>query len=137
MKIRNIDCQEAIPIRHQVLWPDKDIQFCAIEGDSQALHYGVYIDEHLVCVASIFIVERNARLRKFATLPAYQSRGFGTELIKYIFDDLYSKKVNYFWCDARTSAISFYQKLGLHIEGDEFIKSGQTYFKMSKILTLT
>lgn len=131
MNIQKITAPEVLPIRHQVLWPDKPLSFCEVGSDDSAIHYGAFVDEKLVCVASVYIDKHEARLRKFATLPKYQKQGIGSKVIARIINDLKLKNVSYLWCDARISAASFYKKLGLNIEGKEFQKSGTSYFKMS------
>ncbi|HHF2940589.1 TPA: GNAT family N-acetyltransferase [Vibrio diabolicus] len=131
MDIRKVTTAEVLPIRHLALWPNKSPSFCEVEGDDSATHYGAYADGKLVCVASVYNNGHKARLRKFATLPEYQGQGIGTKVIESLVRDLKREKVSYFWCDARTSALSFYQKFGLCVEGEEFHKSNVAYFKMS------
>jgi len=131
LNIRTIDWHDALPIRHKVLWPNKPESFCKIEGDESALHFGVYIKGLLVCVASIYINDSSARLRKFATLVEYQGQGIGSKLIAHILNQLKLSDIALFWCDARTTAVGFYQKLGMEQQGKEFEKSGVLYFKMA------
>ncbi|HAS6548312.1 TPA: GNAT family N-acetyltransferase [Vibrio parahaemolyticus] len=131
MDIRKVSTAEVLPIRHLVLWPDKSPSFCEVEGDRSAIHYGAFVDGKLVCVASVYNNGLEARLRKFATLPEHQRKGIGTKVIMHLINDLKRENVSYFWCDARTSALSFYQKFGLCVEGEEFQKSNVSYFKMS------
>lgn len=134
MIIKKIPWQVALPIRHTVLWPDKPVSFCVVEGDESAHHFGVFIKGQLVTVASIYINGTKARLRKFATLPDFQGQGLGRYLIKHIIEILKSKNITLFWCDARKTVISFYQKLGLTQQGEEFDKSGVMYIKMAVYL---
>jgi predicted GNAT family N-acyltransferase len=130
MKIEKIRWEEALPLRHLVLWPNKSPSFCKISGDESAHHYGAYVDGILVSVASIYFESRVARLRKFATLPAYQGKGIGSQIISYILNELKEAEIDSLWCDARKSAASFYQKFGLEKQGQEFDKSGVSYYKM-------
>lgn len=108
LRIKKITWQETIPIRHEVLWPNKTPEFCHVEGDELAQHFGLFIDECLVSVASIYLDNGAARLRKFATLNHYQGRGYGTALLQHILEALKADGVRLFWCDARESAIGFY-----------------------------
>jgi GNAT superfamily N-acetyltransferase len=135
MQIQTIHWREALPVRHQVLWPNKPPLFCKVDGDEIANHYGAYIDGKLVCVASIYIDKDKARLRKFATLPGYQGKGAGTQIISYIIRELRGTGITYFWCDARKSAVGFYRRFGLEQKGSEFKKSGIPYYKMEIQLT--
>jgi len=132
--IRTILWQDALPVRHEVLWPNKPISFCKIDGDEVARHYGIYIKEQLVSVASIYIDDKTARLRKFATLAEFQGKGLGTQLINHILSDLKQLNIITFWCDARKTAIGFYQKFNMEQEGGEFNKSEVAYVKMNVAL---
>ena len=38
------------------------------------------------------------------------------------------------WCDARTSALSFYERLGMRTEGSSFMRKGVEYVKMRRAL---
>ncbi|MEZ8782325.1 GNAT family N-acetyltransferase [Vibrio splendidus] len=131
MEIKQLSAIEVLPVRHQVLWPDKPMSFCMVPNDEHATHYGAFIGGQLVCVASIYIQGNEARLRKFATLPEFQGQGIGSNVIDHAISNLKDSNIQYFWCDARTTALGFYQKFGMAVEGPEFEKSGVVYYKMS------
>ncbi|WP_233402638.1 GNAT family N-acetyltransferase [Marinomonas transparens] len=135
--IRLITTEQALPIRHRVLWPDKSIDDCRVEDDSSGEHFGAFIGDDLVCVASIFQDEEGVRLRKFATLPEYQGKGIGSLMLAHIIDKLNRSAVIYFWCDARESAQAFYGKFGMAIQGERFYKADIAYRKMSLALKKT
>jgi len=101
-----------------------------VEGDEVAMHYGVFIEEKLVCVASVYREGRAARLRKFSTLVEFQGQGIGAKLIAHIILELERSHTKTFWCDARLSAAGFYAKFGMERQGFEFLKSGVSYVKM-------
>jgi len=130
MDIKIITPKEALPIRHKVLWPNKPVSFCQVSGDETANHYGVYIDDKLVSVASVYIKDNIARLRKFATLVEFQGSGLGTKLITHIINELKNINIACFWCDARKTAIGFYQKFSMEQQGGVFHKSDILYVKM-------
>ena len=130
MNIHKIQWQQTLAIRHKVLWPDKSEAFCKVSGDETATHFGVYLENNLVCVASIYLDGTTARLRKFATLESFQNQGIGKHVISHIISTLKKSNCKYFWCDARVSAIGFYSKFNMSPEGDEFNKSGVQYIKM-------
>ncbi|GAB3369650.1 GNAT family N-acetyltransferase [Azotobacter armeniacus] len=83
--IRRINWQETIHLRHKVLWPKESPEFCHIEGDENAWHFGAFISERLVSVASVYPDGNIARLRKFATDRPYQEKGIGTALLNAYF----------------------------------------------------
>ncbi len=134
MHIQKISWQDTIAIRHRVLWPGESPAFCHVEGDETAWHYGVFVNGELVSVASVFADGDGARLRKFATLPECQGRGIGSALLTHVLLVVREAGFTRFWCDARESASSFYQKFGLSTEGGVFYKDKIPYFKMGVML---
>ncbi len=131
MQIRLITPEETLPIRHIVLWPAKPIEFCQVKEDNSGAHFGAFENDGLICVASVFITGKRARLRKFATLHEHQGNGIGTQIIEHIINYLKRHGVTYFWCDARESAQDFYARFGMQKQGERFFKSDEPYFKMS------
>ncbi|WP_448549088.1 GNAT family N-acetyltransferase [Thalassotalea fusca] len=134
MEIRTISWEQTIPLRHSVLWPTKPPEYCHVEGDHDALHFGAFINDELVCVASVYLASDKARLRKFATKVDFQSKGIGSKMLTFILHSLKSTDARVFWCDARESALSFYQRFGMQPYGERFYKADVSYFKMEVIL---
>ncbi|MEO9273332.1 GNAT family N-acetyltransferase [Marinomonas sp. 5E14-1] len=130
-----ISVEQALPIRHQVLWPSKTLDECRVDDDETGHHFGVFIGQNLVCVASIFINGKTARLRKFATLDAYQGQGIGSALLQHIMPFLEQYSVETFWCDARENAMSLYRRFGMQPQGERFYKSDIPYRKMQVTLS--
>ncbi|WP_394182392.1 GNAT family N-acetyltransferase [Marinomonas posidonica] len=131
LAIRKIDAETTLPLRQQVLWPNKTIEECRVEDDDFGEHYGVDKQGLLVCVASVFIQQDTARLRKFATLEAFQRQGIGQFVLSRIIEDLKASGVRIFWCDARESASSLYQRFGMTASGERFYKGDIPYRRMS------
>ena len=129
--IKKITWEETIPIRNRVLWPNKPPQFCYIKDDNDGWHFGFYIEQELVSVASVYPNKGSARLRKCATLEEVQGQGVGTALLEHIILTIRGKGIRHFWCDARETATGFYERSGMHREGERFYKSNIPYFKMS------
>ncbi|MFD2177681.1 GNAT family N-acetyltransferase [Veronia pacifica] len=130
--IKPINWKETLPLRHKVLWPDKPVGFCLVDGDESAWHLGAYLDETMVGVASVFALGEQARLRKFAVDPEHQNKGIGSQMLTFIINALRQQgTVSTFWCDARESASAVYQRVGMKKYGERFFKGDIPYFKMS------
>jgi len=134
MKIRVISWQQTIPLRQSVLWPSKSPEYCYIEGDDEGLHFGAFINEELVCVASVYLTLNKARLRKFATDANYQQQGIGSKMLTHIILSLKDRQVGYLWCDARESATNFYKRFGMSACSERFYKADVSYLKMEVAL---
>ena len=63
-----------------------------------------------------------------------QNQGIGSKMIDFIINSLKETDVKVFWCDARESAISFYQRFGMQPYGECFYKADIAYFKMQVLL---
>lgn len=131
MEIRRITAEDTLPLRHKVLWPGKPVDFCRLPGDDEGLHYGLFLEEKLVSVASVFIEEKSARLRKFATESSFQCRGLGSAMVEHIIIELKMLGIRRFWCDARVSAAGFYRRFSMEQEGEIFQKKGLDYVVMA------
>ncbi|MCH7408509.1 GNAT family N-acetyltransferase [Belliella sp. DSM 111904] len=134
MLIKEITLNEALPIRHVAMWPDKDLDFVRVPGDDQATHLGLFVDRKLISVVSIFKKADGAQFRKFATLPNYQGRGYGSKLLVYMIGFAQKQNLSRIWCNARASKVDFYSNFGLSTTNKTFEKSGLEYVVMEREL---
>ena len=134
MTIKNVPIEKILTIRQEVMWPNKDINFVKVEGDDKAIHLGVYENNKVVSIVSLYITKNSLQFRKFATLQNQQKKGYGTLLLKEVFKFSNSKNIDHIWCNARKNKISFYERFGLISTGKEFLKAGKTYVTMEKYL---
>lgn len=133
--ITQITTADALPLRQSVLWPGFPPEHAMVPGDETALHFGAYRDGTLVAVGSLFQDGTALQLRKLATLPQHQGNGHGSALIRHMIAHAKAQHTSRLWCDARVSAIPFYEKLGFHSYGAPFDKKGRPYQKMQIALS--
>lgn len=135
LRIEQVTVEQVLPVRQQVLWPNDTIESCIVDGDKSALHIAAYIEEKIVCVASIY-TEKNGvfRLRKFATLEVYQGQGIGSKVINFIIKELTQQKAQSLWCDARETALSFYKKFDFYPISERFLKRNKAYYKIERTI---
>ncbi len=101
-----------------------------MDGDEDALHFGVLEGDQLHCVASLYINGQSARLRKFATIQQAQGKGLGSFMLNFLIEHLRKSEVKRFWFDARESALDFYRRFGFSVEDTRFYKNDVAYFRM-------
>lgn len=72
------------------------------------------------------------QLRGMATAAHRTGEGLGSALLRAVDVHVVSRGGRLVWCDARSSARSFYERNGFHAEGDEFVHadSGLPHFRM-------
>jgi predicted GNAT family N-acyltransferase len=78
--------------------------------------------------------ESMVKMRQVAVKPELQSRGIGSELVR--FSELWSLQHGLvrMVLHARKEAVPFYKKLGYNVEGNEFLEVGIPHFRMEKDL---
>lgn len=124
---RQTDLTEILGLRHRVLregFPLDDARFDG-DNDSSTLHMATYAcDEQKsrtgppLCCATfmdrMFMQKTRAlQLRGMATEPAFQGKGLGKALLLSVIPEIvYLSGIRWFWCNARLSAVPFYEKLG-------------------------
>lgn len=132
--ISSITSVETLPIRHQVLWPSKPIDYVRLNNDEEGNHYGLYLNDVLVSVISVFVKNGEAQFRKFATLEAHQGKGYGSMLFEYMLKALEEQGVYRIWCNARLDANEFYKRFGFKNASDQvFYKGDIGYTVMEKL----
>ena len=147
LKVVKVPPETIRPLRHKVLRPSLpfDTSCLSSDHDDDACHFAVLDDETIISVASAYhelfaeFPGRDAfRLRGMATEPEHQGKGFGSKVLDGLVSYLQRHtKAQLLWCNARVSAIGFYEKMGFEIIGKEFdipnLGSHKTgYFKLKE-----
>ena len=135
MEIKKISPEDTWAIRHSVMWPDKPITYVQLEEDNNGLHFGVFENDELLSIVSLFIENDNAQFRKFATQVIHQGKGHGSALLNFLIQECEKKHIKTLWCNARITAYPFYQKFGFEIVSETWTKDGIEFVKMSKTIS--
>ncbi|MFC6100063.1 GNAT family N-acetyltransferase [Olivibacter domesticus] len=123
-------------LRQEVLYPNQPIEHVILKEDDNGLHFGLYDNNKLISVVSLFIEGTEAQFRKFATDRNYQGKGYGSTLLNFILTYTKEQGVLNIWCNARISAIKFYKKHGFAGIGNPFVNNDIEYIRMAKTLDL-
>jgi len=99
-------------IRHEVMYPDLPFEAIKLANDDEGIHFGLFANNQLTTVVSLFNKGNVYQFRKFATIVESQGKGYGSILLDYIISYVKSSGAIKLWCNARVSAISFYNKFG-------------------------
>lgn len=144
MIIKEIPANETYELRHEVLRPGQPPEACVYEGDEdeRTFHIGVYLQDRLVCIGSFYQEQEKSlsqhtqyRLRGMATREPERGKGIGSKLIAFAESAMKDKDAEAWWCNARTTAVPYYEKLGLQKVGNEFyIPEIGPHYVMYKIL---
>lgn len=127
--IKQITSQETFAVRLPVLRPGKPIDSCIFDGDTlnTTAHFGIYDDEIIVGVTSIFQTstpllsqKQQFQLRGMAIVDSHQKRGLGDQLVQRAEQYVKENNAEVLWFNAREIAVGFYKKMGYKTIGEPF-----------------
>jgi predicted GNAT family N-acyltransferase len=118
---------EILPLRHRILRAGLPFETARFDGDDDAgtRHYAAVSGGDLVACLSLMPSEWEGRpawqLRGMASDSAEQGRGLGRRLFEMAVAEAAGDHPDRgFWCNARTSAVGFYEKLGWRVVSEPF-----------------
>ncbi|WP_181349957.1 GNAT family N-acetyltransferase [Thalassobacillus sp. CUG 92003] len=129
IKVRAIDPKDTHKLRQLVLRPNQTIEACEYPGDESpsTFHLGAFENNELIGIASFYFETSDAvekgnqyRIRGMAIHPDHRGLRIGTTLIHKANRVLFKEGVDYMWCNARTSALAFYERIGFQQASDVF-----------------
>jgi predicted GNAT family N-acyltransferase len=124
---RRATVAEILPLRHRILRAGLPFETACFDGDDDesTRHYAAVSGLEPVCCLSLMPSEWEGRpawqLRGMATAAAVQGRGLGRRLLERAVTEAWRDEPSrILWCNARTSAIGFYEKLGWRVVSAPF-----------------
>lgn len=109
-------------IRHIAMYPDLPLETVKLNNDPDGIHFGLYADDRLTVVISIFHEQSTWQFRKFATLPDAQGKGYGTILLNHIVEYVRENGAEKLWCNARVSVAPFYERFGFRMTDQRYLQ---------------
>lgn len=132
MQIEQIRPELTWRLRQRVLYPAQKIYEMEMDEDNYGIHFGAFNDNELIAVVSLFQNGTDFQFRKFAVDESMQGKGVGKAMLNYMQDFAIAEGASRIWCNARLSAVGFYQKFGYSQTGNFFSKNGHDYEIMEK-----
>lgn len=117
-------------LRQKELYPDLPIEAIKLPEDDLGIHLGLFYQNKLATIVSLFEDNNELQFRKLATDKKYQKLGLGSKMINYVLNYAKEKHIEKVWCNARLSATGFYEKLGFVKTDEVFSKGGIDYVIM-------
>lgn len=127
LTICEVPVETILPLRHRMLRAGLPLEMAWFPGDDAAttLHVAAMADGDPVCCLTLMAAHWEDRpawqLRGMATALDYQRRGIGRRLLTYAMAQADSRGARWsLWCNARVSAIAFYESAGWQVVSDVF-----------------
>ena len=127
INVQPINVEAVRTIRQIVLRPGMPSNTCIYPNDDDGTHFGAYPKNTLVGIVSYYHQSHPDRfdptawrLRGMATLEEYRGIGVGKTLIIIGNEFVKHEGGNSIWCNARKSAVGFYEKFKFKVISEEF-----------------
>jgi len=115
--------EKAVAIRHEVFVIGQNVDaWIELEHEEESNHYLLFFDGMPVATARWRKTDKGIKLERFATLPEYRNRGFGSMLLNEIMKDVEGLKMK-IYLHAQLGAVHFYEKHGFVKEGEIFYEA--------------
>lgn len=133
LRIERVAAERTRALRQSVLRPHQQASELLYPGDDwdESGHFAVILDDRIVGVASVYPMGPDGgrsttvwRLRGMATAPSIRGTGAGRRLFEATVAHARANGGCHYWCNARTTAVGFYERMGMHTVGDEFHPPG-------------
>ena len=137
--VKFISFEQTLKLRSEILRNNLPLNECVFPTDQieSSFHLGFFEKEELISIASFFSNPINGhqgegyQLRGMATAKGYAKKGYGKQLLHFVVNYLQNENIAYLWCNARTTAVPFYHKIGFDFLSDEFeIEGVGPHYKM-------
>jgi GNAT superfamily N-acetyltransferase len=122
-----VSVEMILPLRHRMLRAGLPLEMARFPGDDAAatLHFAAMADGEPVCCLTLMTADWDHRpawqLRGMATALEFQRRGIGRRLLSFAIAEADRHEDAWLlWCNARVSAIAFYESAGWQVVSDEF-----------------
>jgi GNAT superfamily N-acetyltransferase len=141
ISIREITYSAGIHLRSAVLKPNSAKTSAGLVQyeDTGTIHLGADVGGQLVAVASFTpFAEDGTRdpasyqLRGAATRVDFQGKGIGRKLIATGIETCFRRGALLVWCDGRSVAKTFYERLGFMSVGPEFETSSGLHYRFHR-----
>jgi ribosomal protein S18 acetylase RimI-like enzyme len=122
VQAREVPIADTRPLRQAVLRPHQSLEDLAAHEAPDAFAVGVFEGDELISVG--FVVPEGGpgdwRVRGMATAQAARGRGAGAAVLDALVAHALAQGAERIWCNARTRALSLYERAGFRVASDEF-----------------
>ena len=134
--VRFIRAEETHTLRQRVLRPFQEISQMVYAGDDDAdtVHFGAFMPTgELAAVASLYRAKLSTphfseathdghawQFRGVASAPEFRGAGFGGKVQRAIIAHVRARAGRVLWCNARVSAVWFYEHFGMRVVSEPF-----------------
>jgi GNAT superfamily N-acetyltransferase len=120
--VRQITLDETRELRREVLRPHQSLEELATHEPRGSVAFGAFEGDELIAVGLIGVEgdPGDWRVRGMATASRARGRGAGGRILQALVQHAVAHGATRVWCNARTPALTLYQRAGFVATSDEF-----------------
>lgn len=130
--VKFVPVELILGLRSKILRNGLPLEECIFPTDQLpgAFHLAFYVGAEIASIASFFPKQYKDKkasgyqLRGMATDTQFAGKGYGKQLVAFAIKYIKESDAEYVWCNARTSAVKFYEKMGFELVSEEFEITG-------------
>jgi predicted GNAT family N-acyltransferase len=133
------DYKQMVALRYEILRKPLGLTFDPekLNKENDSFHLAGWRNNHIVaCLILTPLSGKKIRMRQLAVAQHLQSRGIGTQLVKFSESFAIQRGYNEIVLHARETAVKFYKKLGYRKKGPRFTEVTIPHYYMWKVLDL-
>jgi GNAT superfamily N-acetyltransferase len=123
LSAHQIPVEQTRELRQSILRPHESLAQLAVGEPAEVFAAGV-LDDDGTALAVGFIAPDGPpgswRVRAMATVEAARGQGYGAVVLERLLRHAREHGATRVWCNARTPALSFYERAGFHAISEEF-----------------
>ena len=122
IEVRAVPLADTRALRRQVLRPHQTVDELAHDEPPGAVAFGAFEGDELVAVGLVGPDGEPGdwRVRGMATRPHARGQGAGTAVLSTLVAHAIAHGATRVWCNARTPALTLYERAGFVVASDEF-----------------
>lgn len=100
------------------------------EYEDESMHYMLLVEKQPAGTARWRFTKDGIKLERFAVLPDYRNKGYGSFLLNTVLKDVipFGKKI---YLNAQVNAMNLYSKAGFTPEGELFYEANIPHYRMN------
>lgn len=124
--------QKALEIRQKVFIEEQKVERALeVENEESSRFYLMTMAGKAIGTARWRHTSNGIKLERFAVLPEYRNKNYGTLLLKKVMEDLTEKKEK-IYLHAQLNAVTYYEREGFKKEGEMFVEANIKHYLMVK-----
>lgn len=127
------DMRYCMALRHEIFVQEQNVpEELEIDGqDAAARHFAARTEDRIIATCRVRLMGSAAKIERVAVAKKFRRQGVGAILMKYVMGELRkTANIALFKLSAQADAVPFYERLGFHTHGPEYMDAGMPHYDM-------